>query len=115
MLKVKSISAVVFSVLLFSTGLGTALFQHYQENEMLSPNNGVEVIEKELKYEKAPLNTDKKLEVLQKEKAEAESDKEQKTNNNSVLKTSSGFVTVFFVLVNYLFSGPLETQSFQNN
>lgn len=31
--------------------------------------------------------------------------------NTSVLKTSSNFVTVFYVLINYMFSGPMESQT----
>jgi hypothetical protein len=38
-------------------------------------------------------------------------DVQQHKENNSILKSGSSFVSVIYVLVNYLFSNPLDTQA----
>ncbi len=58
--------------------------------------------ETHLKNEKSP-NSESK-----------DSDPKEENRKNSILKSSSSLVTVFYVLVSYLFSGPLDSPSTSN-
>ncbi|MBK6266943.1 hypothetical protein JKA74_18005 [Marivirga sp. S37H4] len=117
MLKVKSILALLFSLLVLSTGVGAALYQHFHENNLqeVEKNDEVVVYENQLKYDKKPLSVSKEdVETIdEKEKtSQVQAEKKEKSESHSVLKTSSSFVTLFYVLVSYLFSGPFDSQTF---
>lgn len=85
-------------------------------NEIVSKkeNNGVELNNhNRLQKDKKPDNIQFKQEKFNNDDSE-NSEKASKSNKNSILKSSSSFVTVFYVLVSYLFSGPLDAPSTYN-
>ena len=115
MLRIKSILILFFSIAIVSTGIAAVLVQQFQEPALEEESNT-------LTHEVEPSTLQKKLTESKKpsqvriQKEDAAEDEEQtvEKKNKSVLKSGSGFVTVFYVLVNYLFSSPFETQDYSS-
>jgi len=114
--KQKSILAILLSVLVLSTSLGAVMYKHYcgealqdvafsekdehcahhAENKEMPPCH---------KHE-----TDKEGCCKTEVQKIATEDVQQQKENNSILKSGASFVSVIYVLVNYLFSNPLDSQ-----
>ncbi|GAA5039845.1 hypothetical protein GCM10011506_39590 [Marivirga lumbricoides] len=116
MLRIKSILILFFSVAIVSTGIAAVLVQQFQdpafEEEINLPTEEVDPpsLQKKSTESKKPSQV-----RIQKEDAATEDDEQRvEKKNKSVLKSGSGFVTVFYVLVNYLFSVPFETQDYSS-
>jgi len=115
--KQKSILAILLSVLILSTSLGAVMYKHYcgdslqevafAETEEHCDHHGEG-------DEMPPCHKhEKDMEGCCKTESQkiAVEDIQQEKESNSVLKTGASFVSVFYVLVNYLFSNPLDSQA----
>lgn len=117
MLKQKSILAALLAVLILSTSLGAVVYKHYcgdalqevafaeldkhcthhaQENEMPPCHKHESEKEGCCKTEVQKIATE---------------EIQQQKDSNSILKSGSSFVSVIYVLVNYLFSNPVDSQT----
>ncbi len=117
MLKQKSILAILLSVLILSTSLGAVMYKHYCGNALQ------EVAFAEKDTHCAHHSENKELPPCHKHEAEKESccktesqkiaveDIQQQKDGNSILKNGTSFVSVIYVLVNFLFSNPLDSQA----
>jgi len=113
----KSILAIFLSVLIFSTSLGAIIYKHYCGNALQE----VAFAEKDTHCTHHAEN--KGMPPCHKHEAEKEGccktesqkiaveDVQQQKEKNSILKSGTSFVSVIYVLVNYLFSNPLDTQT----
>jgi hypothetical protein len=113
MLRMKSILILFFSIALVSTGVAAVLVQQFQESAFIEEGSNPtdEINAPELQKKSA--DGKKPFQVrIQKEDAADSEERVVEKKNKSVLKSSSGFVTVFYVLVSYLFSSPFEAQDF---
>jgi hypothetical protein len=115
--KQKSILAILFSVLILCTSLGAVMYKHYC-GEALQ-----EVAFAEMDKHCTHHAESKEMPPCHKHESEkdgccktevekiATEDIQQQKENNPILKSGSSFVSVIYVLVNYLFSNPLDTQT----
>ena len=116
MFKQKTILAILLSVLILSTSLGAVMYKHYCGDalqEVAFAETDKHCTHHAESKEKPPCHKHEaekegccKTEV---QKIATEDIKQQK-ESNSILKSGSSFVSVLFVLVNYLFSNPLDSQ-----
>lgn len=113
----KSILAILLSVLILSTSLGAVMYQHYsgnmlQEVAINEPSKPCEHYTENKNNSSTDLLKAEKDDCCKSDTQKIAGDAvPQQKENNSILKTSTSFVSVIFVLVNYLFSNPLDTQS----
>ncbi|WKK75729.2 hypothetical protein QYS49_30480 [Marivirga salinae] len=117
MIQQKSILAILLSVLILSTSLGAVMYKHYCGNALQE----VAFAEKDTHCTHHTEN--KEMPPCHKHEEEKEGccktesqkivveDIQQQKENNSILKNGTSFVSVIYVLVNYLFSNPLDSQA----
>ncbi len=117
MFKQKSILAILLSVLILSTSLGAVMYKHYCGDTLQ------EVAFAEQDKHCTHHTEDKEMPPCHKHEAEKEDccktesqkiavdDVQQQKESNSILKSGASFVSVIYVLVNYLFSNPLDSQA----
>lgn len=115
MLRIKSILILFFSIAVISTGIAAVLVQQFQESVLIedgaNPKDEIESADLQKKPEE---NKEHSQVLIPKENSSESEERVVEKKNKSVLKSGSGFVTVFYVLVNYLFSSPFETQDFSS-
>ncbi|WKK85640.2 hypothetical protein QYS48_00580 [Marivirga arenosa] len=115
--KQKTILALFLSFLVLSTSLGAVMYKHY------CGDNLQDVALSESDQHCTHHQDDKKMPACHKHEADKEGccktetqkiavdDIQQEKESNSILKSGSSFVSVIYVLVNYLFSSPLDNQA----
>lgn len=125
MIKVISFTGFI-SILLIIFSLGNVLGQESQNNLPLSESESKEEVASEKEYGSIELNYQDQRKTAKKpggtylknDKApnteSKDSDPKEENRKNSILKSSSSLVTVFYVLVSYLFSGPLDSPGTSN-
>tara|TARA_R110002012_G_scaffold252147_1_gene430419 strand:+ start:227483 stop:227914 length:432 start_codon:yes stop_codon:yes gene_type:complete len=116
-LKQKSILAISLSVLILSTSLGAVMYKHYygdalQEVAFAEPDSHCTHHAEHNEMPPCHKHESEKEGCCTTESQQiATEDIQQQKESNSVLKTGSSFVSVIYVLVNYLFSNPLDSQA----
>lgn len=115
MLRIKSFLILFFSIAIISTGIAAVLVQQFEEPAFIEEgrNHTSEIETPELQNKSNDSKKPSQVRI-QKEDASDSEEKAGERKDKSVLKSSSGFVTVFYVLVNYLFSSPFESQDFSS-
>ena len=117
MLKQKSILAILLSVLILSTSLGAIMYKHYCGDtlqEVAFANKDEHCTHHAENKDMPPCH---KHEAEKEGCCKTESQKiaiedvQQQKESNSILKSGASFVSVIYVLVNYLFSSPLDSQT----
>ncbi|SMG29524.1 hypothetical protein SAMN05661096_01862 [Marivirga sericea] len=117
MFKQKSILDILLSVLILSTSLGAVMYKHYcgdvlQEVAFAEKDKHCTHHAKDKEMPPCHKHETDKADCCKTETQKVSvDDAQQQKESNSILKTGSSFVSVIYVLVNYLFSNPLESQA----
>lgn len=117
MLKQKSILAILLSVLILSTSLGAIMYKHYCGNALQKVAFAEPDIHCTHHTDSDSMPPCHKHEADNEGCCKTESQKiatedvQHQKESNSILKSGASFVSVIYVLVNYLFSNPLDGQA----
>jgi hypothetical protein len=121
MLKQKSILAILLSVLILSTSLGAVMYMHYCGDalqEVAFAENSQHCTHHAKDKEMPPCHkheTEKEGCCKTETQKIATEELQQQKESNSILKSGASLVSVIYVLVNYLFSNPLDNQAHFTN
>lgn len=115
MIEHKSTIAILMTTFVLSTSLGTMLYKYYQIDVLteIAINEVSKVCTHDVKEQQHLPSCDKYIakDYDKSEEVIVDVDDTQQKENNSILKSGSSFVSVIYVLVNYLFSNPLDSQA----
>ncbi|HET8860644.1 HYC_CC_PP family protein [Marivirga sp.] len=117
MFKQKSILALLLSVLILSTSLGAVMYKHFcgdtlQEVAFAEPDKHCTHHAESSELPPCHQHEAEKEGCCKTESQKiAVEDIQKQKENNSILKSGASFVSVIYVLVNYLFSNPLDSQA----